>query len=508
MLRDRSFVFSVCLLLGIPLLVMAVLPLADTSEPRYAEIARLMAESGDWITPWFAPGVPFWGKPPLSFWAQALSFRVLGINEFAVRFPSWLATVAAAWAVYRCVCVVFDRATAQRSVLVYCSFALTFVTSGAVLTDPFLALGTTLCMTGWLMASYSRTFFWRYSFFLGLAIGLLAKGPLALVMVAGVVVPWCVFFPAGRRQWRALPWLSGCALTLLLSVPWYMAAELKTPGFLDYFLIGEHIRRFLDPGWAGDLYGTAHQAPHGMIWYYWLQATFPWGIVACAMLVRAFVHPSSRNRLIERVRINQHCVYFAGWALFTPVFFTFSGNILWTYLLPSLAGLSVLLATVWPVLQPVPAAANTMDSNAGARVFGPYSLLIFLAPLAAIVFAVIGQLQPDQFKTEKQLISYAQVAVGPKAPLLYLYELPFSARFYSKNHAIPATEHDLEQRLQAGVPFVVAVPKDRLSDLPHASAFQPVFENRRYVLLKPVLNEHTAQVAAHPTGSGRRSYIP
>ncbi|HCW90690.1 MAG TPA: phospholipid carrier-dependent glycosyltransferase, partial [Marinobacter sp.] len=71
----------------------AILPLADTTEPRYAEIARIMAETGDWITPWFDYGVPFWGKPPLSFWTQAASFRLFGVTEFAGRLPSWLATL-------------------------------------------------------------------------------------------------------------------------------------------------------------------------------------------------------------------------------------------------------------------------------------------------------------------------------------------------------------------------------------------------------------------------------
>ncbi|MEP4393882.1 phospholipid carrier-dependent glycosyltransferase, partial [Marinobacter sp.] len=64
---------------------MTLFPFVDTTEPRYAEIARLMAESGDWITPWFEPGVPFWGKPPLSFWAQAASLKIFGLSEFSLR---------------------------------------------------------------------------------------------------------------------------------------------------------------------------------------------------------------------------------------------------------------------------------------------------------------------------------------------------------------------------------------------------------------------------------------
>mgnify|MGYP000442196446 CR=1 FL=1 len=71
------------------LLFSIVLPFADTTEARYAEIARIMAGSGDWITPWFNDGIPFWGKPPLSFWLQAISFNIFGFSEFAGRFPSW-----------------------------------------------------------------------------------------------------------------------------------------------------------------------------------------------------------------------------------------------------------------------------------------------------------------------------------------------------------------------------------------------------------------------------------
>src|SRR5690606_1455560 len=75
------------------LISMAIIPFYDTSEPRYAYIARVMVESGDWVTPWYSPGVPFWGKPPLSFWSQALSMKAFGFTEFAARFPSLLCLI-------------------------------------------------------------------------------------------------------------------------------------------------------------------------------------------------------------------------------------------------------------------------------------------------------------------------------------------------------------------------------------------------------------------------------
>jgi hypothetical protein len=50
---------------------------------------------------------------------------------------------------------------------------------------------------------------------------------------------------------------------LAIAVPWYWAAELKASGFLRYFQIGEHYKRFLIPGWDGDLYGNGWVAPRG-----------------------------------------------------------------------------------------------------------------------------------------------------------------------------------------------------------------------------------------------------
>lgn len=56
-------------------------PLRDTTEARYGEVARLMMERQDWITPWFDADTPFWGKPPASFWITALSFELLGLHN-------------------------------------------------------------------------------------------------------------------------------------------------------------------------------------------------------------------------------------------------------------------------------------------------------------------------------------------------------------------------------------------------------------------------------------------
>ena len=79
--------------LGIRLLLLGSYPLMDQTESRYAEIPREMLVLGDWVTPRLDPVTPFWGKPPLSFWATALSYRIFGVSEFTARLPSFLFSV-------------------------------------------------------------------------------------------------------------------------------------------------------------------------------------------------------------------------------------------------------------------------------------------------------------------------------------------------------------------------------------------------------------------------------
>ena len=69
------------------------LPLMDKTEARYGEVARLMAETGNWIVPQIDYGVPFWAKPPLSTWLSAASVKLLGTSEFALRLPFWIVAV-------------------------------------------------------------------------------------------------------------------------------------------------------------------------------------------------------------------------------------------------------------------------------------------------------------------------------------------------------------------------------------------------------------------------------
>lgn len=473
MQRNLSFVLLLVILLAVQFVAMAFFPLADTSEPRYAAIAQLMYETGDWITPFFSPGVPFWGKPPLSFWAQALSFNLFGVSEFAVRLPSWLATLACLFLVYKLGLALYGRVVAERATLILGSCGLVFIMGGAVLTDPFFALGTTLCMVGPVLASRGASWWWRYAFFVGLAIGLLAKGPLVFVLVAGVFPVLYVFYPGSRVFLKSLPWVSGVILTAALSLPWYVLAELKTPGFIDYFIVGEHFRRFVEPGWGGDLYGSAHRETYGMIWPFWVQAALPWSVVALVLSVVALISNAGR-RAIRQAAVDPHIAYLFIWATLTPAFFTFSGNILWTYLLPALPAFSLLLAKAMPFF-----GWSWLGTNERlGRVMG----LVLVAPIVIGAVVVASNINPALVKSEKQLVAFHDDQAGDAEPLYYLHQVPFSARFYSGESALAISPAQVKQKVLEGETLWVAIPnEDPLLDEMDAP---PLFQNLRYQFIQ------------------------
>ncbi|MAZ70437.1 MAG: phospholipid carrier-dependent glycosyltransferase [Porticoccus sp.] len=453
---------------------MVLLPLSDTTEPRYAEIARLMAETGDWITPWFEPGVPFWGKPPLSFWAQAGAINIFGVSEFSLRFPSWLATIAMIGLIWRLARQLWNLQVAQWSSLVFATMALTYISSGAVMTDAFLALGTTLSLVSFCLVMSGKSGLWRWLFFLGLAIGFLSKGPLAIVLVGIPIVLWLSLWREAITNLRRLPWLRGILMTALLVCPWYLLAELKTPGFLDYFIVGEHIRRFLDPGWAGDLYGNAHDQPKGMIWVFWLWASFPWGIVALVCLVLTWFR-GTRKGVVHKITSNAGVSFLLISALAPMLFFTLAGNTLWTYILPSLPFTAILIGR-W---------VSRWESLYLCRMRGG---IVALVPVLLTVFVSLTAAGWAPLKTEKELVNYYQlIKEADDSPLIYLNDLPFSARFYSGGNALEVTQNDLKILSSANrfKSLYVAIPRDwsedKVANL--SSSALKIMENKRYQLL-------------------------
>ncbi len=317
------FIFLVFVAI-IRLFSIGALPLMDTTEARYGEIARKMAETNDWITPQHAYGVPFWAKPPLYTWVSALSLKAFGVNEFAVRFPSFILALSI-------LLLIWSFSYNYLALLILSTTAFFYIAAGAVMTDSSLLFSCTLAMISFYNALFEkRTLLWGAFFFIALGIALLAKGPVAIVLITLPIFFWLTWTKKWSFAFKQLPWMHGIPTTLLIALPWYFLAEQKTPGFLEYFILGEHFKRFLLPGWSGDLYGVAHREPIGTIWWFFFINSLPWTPFA--------LYFSFKQKLCDKDR------FLLAWCLVPILFFTCARNILISYPLVSLPPLSLLLA--------------------------------------------------------------------------------------------------------------------------------------------------------------------
>lgn len=425
-----------------------VLPFTDSTEARYAEIARKMVETGNWLTPQFDYGVPFWGKPPLHTWLSAAGMQMFGINEAAARLPILLTALAVLGLVWLWVRDLVGRNTALVATVVLATTAMFFGAAAFVMTDMPMVLGTTLVMIGFWNAVRAEDggTRWGCAMFLGLAIGMLAKGPVAVVLCGIPLVLWLAL----TWNWRLLPrlpWLRGMALLLVLVLPWYIAAEIATPGFLRYFIVGEHIQRFLTPGWEGDLYGSGHKQAKGMIWLFWMMAALPWGLVVALLLAR----PRASLGAFRRDG-SGWLLYLLLWALAPMLLFTPASNILAAYVLPGLPAAAVLLVVLYgQVLGTQPGKpARIGFVAAGAVMFGLFFMLVAGAVVAP------GQMR---LKTDKGLVAAASAAL-PGAPLYTVGGRSFSAEFYSRGKARPIPAEDLPRLAAANTPAAFSVPPD------------------------------------------------
>ncbi|WP_083100669.1 ArnT family glycosyltransferase [Pseudophaeobacter leonis] len=260
----RVLYMALSAFLSLRIVAMFYLPLTDTTEARYSEIARKMVETANWITLQFDYGVPFWGKPPLHTWLSALGMQLFGTHEAAARLPILLVSLlllAVLWVWLR---GIIGRNIALVSVTVLMSPVLFFGASAFVMTDMPMTLGTVLVMAGFWSGACRETpsRAWGMLVFVGLAVGRLAKGPVTVVLCT---IPLFLWLALGGN-WGALkhlPWGPGLALATLMAAPWYIAAEIATPGFLHYFIIGEHCNRFVVSGWSGIFMARPMCSPRG-----------------------------------------------------------------------------------------------------------------------------------------------------------------------------------------------------------------------------------------------------
>ncbi len=409
-----ALIFS---LIAVRLISLGLYPLYDTTEARYGEMARIMLETNNWVTPQFDYNVPFWGKPPFQTWASAFSFSWLGVNEFSARLPHFLCGLITGYLVFSFTKSLANTRAAIFSLLVLSSCLGFIIAVGMVMTDSALLMAYTLAMVSyWQCYRKNDKVFNGHLFFVALALGMLIKGPVAVVLIVISLVCWSLWQGVFWRAINSLPWVTGTLLCLLVTLPWYIWAELRTPGFLEYFILGEHVQRFLVSGWQGDLYGTAHVKPRGMIWLYWLVCACPWSFVALGLIakhVRGNKQPKGKN---DYTGINQ---YLLCWLISPLLLFTLAGNILPTYVLPGFSALAVLVAL-----------NGQLSKLSNYLAFASLAFVILIVGILSLGFV--------SERSESELLGS-----NPDASQIYYWQKrPFSAQFYSKGQAQLVTNQE------------------------------------------------------------------
>lgn len=476
--QQKLWLYGTLIIVGallMRLLSLGMYPLMDTSEARYGEMVRLMVETNDWITPYFDYDVPFWGKPPLFIWMSAISFKLFGINEFAARLPSLLTSIGTLWITWKLAAFQLSNYSAKLAVLVLTTSAMFLVLSGALLADPVMVFSITLVLAGFWIGfnsqSPAQARRWQYLFFIGSALTLLAKGLAALVLAGLPVFFWCLLRKQFLSLWQRLPWGSGSLLTAVIALPWFIASELKTPGMLEYMIIGEHFSRYLDSGWQGDQYGSAHIRPPGTIWLYFLAGGFPWSLMLTGYAVKKLWQ---KLRHKQPLQLSEWGWFLACWMLSLLVFFTFARNMIWTYALPLMPPLALALVSIWN---------DRLNTSLHRR-------LVCGACITPILMAItIVILTNDGGKESQKTMIQAMHAENVSNPgeLLYFQKRPFSARFYSHGQSILVeSAEELQALINNGKTDFLATREGNFDDLPVnlKQRFTPVHYYRKWTLWK------------------------
>ena len=291
-------------------------------EPRYAAIAREMLTTGDYITPRLY-GTPWFEKPPLMYWVAAAGYKILGINEAGARFASALGASICVFLVYWCGRKLWDRGAAFLAALILATSIGSFAFARAASMDMPLTTCLTMALVFFLLGLNDitprrRAYF--YGFYAALGLGVLAKGPIAVLLPA-VSLGIFSLLRGKRDDWKA--WYpKGLWITLAVAAPWYLlCTAINGWEFIKVFFINQNIERFTS---------TIHG--HGRPFYFFLPVllllTFPWTFVLISALRRTF----SKNDQV-----------LFWWAVVPFVFFSFSGSKLPGYILPIVPPIALLL---------------------------------------------------------------------------------------------------------------------------------------------------------------------
>ncbi len=338
-------------------------PLYEPDEGRYAEVARQMFATGDWVMPRF-DGFRFYDKPPLQYWATALAYHAFGVHEWTARLWSALAgllCVAATWYAAR---RVWGARHARLAALVCIGSVLVATAAHVNTLDMGVTAFLTLTLGTFLIAQHGcatarERRWWMLATWLAMALGVLSKGLIAIVLPGASLLLY-LLWQRDAGLLRRLSILPGVGILLLIAAPWFVLLAGRDSQFLSYFFIHEHLGRFL-----------SKVVDRNHPWWYYLPiilvGLLPWTAFLSVALRSAWSRSTVGHDGAIRLVL--------AWSAVVFVFFSWSGAKLPLYILPLFPALSLLIA----------GAIASMSPRAVARRLLPVAATAVLVAAIAIV---------------------------------------------------------------------------------------------------------------------------
>lgn len=351
------------------------LPLLDRDEPRFARATIEMMEKQEWVIPYFNNDYRF-DKPPLTYWWMRLNYSIFGKHEFSARLHS----VIASWIT---ALVLFQISMSSGFKLRKSIFsALIWLTSFQVLIHSRIAVADMLliaCLTITLFAllkylrkdavtisPYSK---WFYLLYISMALGFLAKGPIALLIPLMTVALSSIFFPKESQNKNAVMQLAkesfyGLILTTAIIALWGIPALIQTQG--AYFDIGLN-KHVIQRGMES--FNNRSYIPG--VYYLFIILIFinPWVSKLVPTLKRAW----------ENKKEDTYDLILLSWIFSTFLIFAFYKTQLPHYILPAYPAIALLIAKYY----------NSVPSNT-FQISVWIHRLIFSSLIVALIFVALN----------------------------------------------------------------------------------------------------------------------
>ncbi|MDI1246490.1 MAG: glycosyltransferase family 39 protein [Rhodoferax sp.] len=407
--RQKSWLILISLWL-VTLILATLRPIAVPDEGRYGEVGRWMLVSGDWLTPRLN-GIPFFHKPPLLYWLEAISLASFGVNEFALRLVPALHAGLMLLALYLAARTISTETIARRA-SVMLGTSLTLLVGGQYINHDMMVatwIGLAIWCFAFAFMACDKPHRWLARLgFVACALGMLSKGLIGIALPGLVILVWLIW----TRQLKKvlyLPWLSGLLLFALIALPWFVLAQQTYPEFFNYMFVGQQFNRY-----------TAAVYNNPQPWWFYLLALallfFPWLFFALGQLRRVTATTLARDGVLAEPWWKLCWV----WLLAILVFFSVPNSKLVGYILPVVPPLALLAALGWE---------RVMAHRASERkVF--ITVIVINIGIALGIVLNVGHVTR---KTRTQDLAQVFACAANPADTLYVadgypYDLPFYAQ--------------------------------------------------------------------------------